>query len=226
MWRSTSGFDQIVTMKPSQDRQRPARHVNEVIDRALQQPTGAHFREALRLRATVPTQNLAERARRRATLLARRDRRHSAQILRSRDRLILAIYADATPAGWHTAWCDGSITVGKREAGIGGLLMDAAGQIVAELTRRVPGLTPFEAEIAALVAILQVARAQGVQRLRVYSDCSAVVQLRQQCRDDTRLAAVAALAREFRRLQVCALPRLHNQPAHRLAKTGAGHSGV
>ena len=226
MLGSASGFDRCVTMKSSQDQQRPARHVNEVIDRALQQPTDAHFRAARRLRATTPMQNLAERARRRATLLARRDRRHSAQILRSRDRLMLSLYADATPAGWHTAWCDGSITTGKREAGIGGLLMDAAGRIVTEVTRRVPELTPFEAEIAALVAILQVARAQGVQRLRVYSDCGAVVRLWQRSRDDARLVALAALAREFRRLQVCALPRLHNQPAHRLAKSGAGHSGA
>lgn len=226
MLRSASGFDRCVAMQSSQDWQRPARHVNAVIDRALQQPTDAHFREALRLHATTTTQSLAERTRHRGTLLARRDRRHSAQILRARDRLMLALYADATPAGWHTAWCDGSIAAGKREAGIGGLLMDAAGRIMAEVMRCAPNLTPFEAEIAALVAILQVARAQGVQRLRVYNDCVAVVRLWQRNRDDARLAALAALAGEFRRLQICALPRLHNQPAHRLAKSGAGHSGA
>lgn len=213
-------------MKPGQDRQRPARHVNEVIERALQQPTDAHFRAVARLRTTATAEDLAERVRRRGTLLARRDRRQGAQILRARDRLMLAIYAAATPGGWHTAWCDGSIVAGTREAGIGGLLTDAAGRVVAELTRRVAESTPFEAEIAALVAILQVAHAQGAPRLRVYSDCGAVVRLWQRSRDDPRLAALAALAREFRRLEIRALPRLHNQPAHRLAKSGAGHSGA
>ena len=226
MLGSASGFDRCVTMKSSQDRQRPARHVNEVIDRALQQPTDAHFRAALRLHTTTTTQNLAERVRRRGTLLARRDRRHGAQIVQARDRLMLAIYADATPAGWHSAWCDGSIAAGMPATGLGGLLMDAAGRIVAEITRRAPSLTPFEAEIAALVAILQAARAQGARRLRVYSDCVAAVRLWQRSRDDARLAALAALARDFRRLEICALPRLHNQPAHRLAKSGAGRSGA
>jgi ribonuclease HI len=213
-------------MSLSSDRQRTARGINDVIDCALQQATDVRFRAAVRLRATLSTHRLAERVRRRATVLARRDRRLSAQLLQARDRLILALYADATPAGWHTAWCDGSIAAGKPGAGIGGLLMDSAGQIVTELARRVADLAPFEAEIAALVAMFKVARAKGVRRLRVYSDCGAAVRLWRRSRDDPRLAALAALAREFRHLEICALPREHNQPAHRLAKSGGGHSGA
>ena len=213
-------------MKSSQAQQRPTQRANEVIDRALRQPTDAHFREALRLGSRATAQDLAERVRWRGTVIARRDRWHRAQLVQARDRLILAVYAHSTPAGWHTAWCDGSIGVGVRAAGLGGLLLDPAGRNVAELAHNVRDLTAFDAEVAALVAILQVARAQGAHRLRVYSDCGAVVQLWQRNRADPRLAALAALAREFRRLEIRALPRLHNQPAHRLAKSGAARSGA
>lgn len=212
-------------MRSSPEGPRPGHHVNDLIDRALRQPTDAHFRAVARLPAIAP-QDLAERVRRRATLLARRDRRNRAPILQARDRLMLALYANATPAGWHTAWCDGSLAAARTATGIGGLVVDASGRIVAEFARRVPDQPPFEAEIAAVVATLEAAHAHGARRLRVYSDCGAAVRLWHQRRDDARLAALAALAGEFRRLQICVLPRLHNQPAHRLAQAGAGPSGA
>lgn len=219
-------------MRSSQNRQRQARNVNDVIDRALQQPTDTHVREVARLLTTGETPGetyrLAERVRRRGVLLARRERPNRAAIVRARDRLILAIYAHASPAGWYTAWCDGSVTADGRhaEAGIGGLVMDPAGRIMAQLARRIPRLAPFEAEIAALAAAMQLAHAQGAQRLRVYSDCDALVRLWQWQRDDPRLEPVSTLAKKFRRLEVCALPRLHNQPAHRLARTGTKPEGT
>jgi ribonuclease HI len=210
-------------MTSSRNRQQQARRVNDVIDRALEQPTDAHVLEAMHLREIGSTRRLAERVRRRGTVLARRERKHRAEIVRARDKLILAIYAGATPAGWHTAWCDGSGAegAGPRAAGIGGLVMDPEGRIVAQVTRRVGGLAPFEAEIAALLSTLRVAREKGVQRLRVYTDCDALAQLWRRQRDDPRLQEVSAVAREFRRLAVRSLPRQHNQPAHRLAKFGA-----
>ena len=212
--------------RAEQDRTRPARRFNDAIDRALQQPTETSYQAVLRLRTPTTAQALAERVRHRAALLARRERQRRAPIVQARDRLMLAIYAAATPVGWHSAWCDGSIVSGSDATGIGGLLMDPRGRIVAEIARRDSGLTPFEAEIAALVAMVEVAHAQGAKRLRVYSDCGAVVRLWHQRRGDPRLAAFAARVRELRRLEICALPRLHNQPAHRLAKAGAGHAGV
>jgi ribonuclease HI len=203
------------------DRRPSARPVNELIDRALLHPTDTQWRAVARIGRTVAIQRLAERVRRRATVLARRDRAHGAGILRARDGVILAVYAGDTPARWHTAWCDSSVTNGAHIAGVGGLLQDAAGRQVAELARRASERTPFEAEIAALVAVVQLARAHDVERLRVYCDCSALARLWHARRDDPRLAALAVLARDFRRLQVCSLPREHNQPAHRLAKSAA-----
>ena len=211
-------------MTSAQNRQRRTRHVNDVIDRALLQPTDAQLREAVRLRTTTSVPDLAERVRRRGALLARRQRAQRVEIQRARDDFILALYADATPAGWHTAWCDGSVAAERRAgAGIGGLVMDPEGRIVAQLARRVPDLAPFEAEIAALAETLRAARAQGAQRLRVHTDCDALVRAWQRRRDDPRLQAIATLAKGFRRMELRALPRLHNQPAHRLAKTGAPH---
>lgn len=211
-------------MTSAQNRQRRTRRINDLIDRALLQPTDAHLREAVRLRTTAGVANLAGRVRRWGALLARREREQRAEIQRARDHFILAIYADATPAGWYTAWCDGSVAAERRAgAGIGGLVMDPEGRIVAQLARRVPDLAPFEAEIAALAETLRVARARGAQRLRVYTDCDALARAWQRRRDGPRLQAVAVPAKAFRRLEVRTLPRLHNQPAHRLAKTGVQH---
>lgn len=205
-------------VKSHQERQRAARAMNALIDRALLEPGDAARRAVLRLHTTIATPDLAERVRRRGTLLALRDRAHDAQLLQARDRLVLALYAHATPAGWHTAWCDGSVAAGAAQAGIGGLLRDPAGRTVLEFARRAPVATAFEAEIAALVAALEAARAKGARRLRVYSDCAAAAQLWHRNRDDPRLAALAALARRFRRIEICTLPRTHNLPAHRLAR--------
>jgi len=211
----------MATMTLAQDRASQTRRANDVINRALRQPTDAHLREVVGLRTTAGVASLAERVRRRGTLLAGRERKGRAQIQEARDRVILAIYADATPAGWYTAWCDGSVAADRRAgAGIGGLVMDPAGRIVAEFAHSIPDLAPFEAEIAALAETLRVARAHGAQRLRVYTDCDALARAWQRQRDDPRLHVVAALVRASRRFELRALRRLHNQPAHRLAKTG------
>lgn len=212
-------------MTSRQERRRAAPAINELIDRALQEPAEALLRVVARWPATMSTEMLAERVRQRATRLARRERADSERILQTRDRLVLALYAHATPAGWHTAWCDGSVATGAAQAGIGGVLMGPAGRIVAEFARRCPAATAFEAEIAALLATLEAARTKGVRRLRVYSDCVAAVQRWHRNRDDPRLDPLAAQARQFRRIEICALPRAHNLAAHRLAKTKTVQGG-
>lgn len=206
-------------MSPTATDRRAASAVDESIDRALWQPTDAQVRAVARLAPATAVVRFAERVRRRATRLARRRDSRRAAIVAARDRLMLAIYARATPAGWHTAWCDGSVGAGM--ASIGGLLMTPSGRILAEVARRAPGIASFEAEIAALLAVLQLAQAHGVRRLRVYTDCIALARRWHQFRDDPRLAAAAALAGRFARLEIASLPRLHNQPAHRLARTGS-----
>lgn len=196
-----------------------ARALNALIDASLLTP-GADPRA---LAARLPEQEaaaLAERVRRRATLLARREKAHADAILAVREALILALYARAAPPGAFTAWSDGSSRHGK--AGIGGLLMDPQGLTVARLSEPRPGLDAFAAEIAALEAVMRAAAERGAGRLRVYTDCVALLLLWLEKRADPRLAEVRERARRFRRFELRALPRLHNQSANRLAREALG----
>jgi hypothetical protein len=54
--------------------------------------------------------------------------------------------------------------------------------------------------------------------MRVHTDCVALARLWQEHRSDPRLDAVRALSRGFVALAICAIPRSHNRPAHRLAR--------
>ncbi len=74
------------------------------------------------------------------------------------------------------------------------------------------------AEATAVAAVMQVALQVHVQRLRVHSDCVALVQLWLERREDPRLHTIRKLAAQFRWFELCSVPRLHNQPADRLAK--------
>jgi hypothetical protein len=80
---------------------------------------------------------------------------------------------------------------------------------------------PFEAEIAALEAALEATSTVAARRVRVYTDCDALVSLWLQRRQDPRLRRVRYLARRLRRFELRSLPRRHNQVVHRLARAGA-----
>ena len=163
---------------------------------------------------------LAERIRRRATWLARHDRPQAQQLLTHRDELIMAVYADLAAEGWASAWCDGSSTgrASERHAGIAAVLMDASGNCLSRLSRYVGNKNAFDAELAALAAVLEAAATSNLEKLRVHTDSKALVQLWHERREDPRLAAVRPLAARFKGLHILAVPRLHNQVANVLAK--------
>jgi ribonuclease HI len=206
-------------MPPAALRQRPA-SINATVDPALLAPSSDHRHALLRLRRRVGTTALAERIRQRATALVRRHRPQARAILDQRDRLIQRVYADAAPKGWHTAWGDGSVgdTAHGRRAAIGILLADPDGQTIETLARRIDPAASFDVELAALEATLQAALARHIERLRVHTDCRALAELWHTPRTDPRLAPLRALVQRLRRFELCVVPRLHNQPANRLAR--------
>lgn len=205
----------------------PRATINPVVDAALHTPAGEPLAALLRLRRRIGTEALAERVRQRATALARRQRARAASLLETRDVLMLRLYAEAAPRGWFTAWCDGSVRTAatRRIAGIGGVVLDPEGHLAAEFSRRADGMGALDAEIAALTSTLEVSLARHATRLRVHTDCAALVELWQEQRDDPRLAAVRLHARALDRFELRAVPRLHNQPANTLARTGTNIRG-
>lgn len=189
--------------------------LNRAIDEALLDP-GRHGAVTLYSlagdRAPVP---LAERVWRRASRLGA----HVRDIAQRRDRLIVAIYASAAPHGWFNAWCDGSSSRSSPgRSGVGGLVMDREGRIVARVARFVPERDPFTAEIAALAEVLRAALDVGAKQLRVHTDCAALAQLWHDHRTDSRLDSVRALAHRLRGFAIRPIPRAHNQPANNLAR--------
>jgi ribonuclease HI len=132
----------------------------------------------------------------------------------------MALYADRAPAGGASAWCDGSSI--KRDsthhAGIGAILMDASGKVVAQLSLPAGDKTAFEAEVAALVAVMEMALEHNIEQLRIYTDSKALTQLWHEQRQDPRLAPIHPFAARFRRLHIRPIPRLHNQAANALAR--------
>jgi len=197
-----------------------ARLLNDAADRSLRDPSDEHLREFTRLCAPLDASAMAERVRRRAALLTRGDPANRQQILAARDALVLASYRSATPEDWFCAWCDASVVrlEGRPAAGVGGIITDPDGRVVAHFCRRAGELSAFEAEIMALSATLRAALDQAAQRIRVHTDCDALVVLWLKHRDDPRLASVRVLAREFRRIEVRWVPRRHNQRADHLAR--------
>jgi ribonuclease HI len=188
------------------------------VDQALMKPEGVALQALYRLRRSLGTTTLAERVRHRATALARRNRSAGARILAMRDALIEALYRDTSPKGWFNAWCDGSARP-DGPASIGALVLDPdSGGVVAQISRAADHITPFEAEVAALEAVLEVAVKRDFRHMRVHTDCRALVELWRAHRADPRLARVRSLVHRLDRLELRAVPRLHNQPAHRLAR--------
>jgi ribonuclease HI len=200
-----------------------AGQLNEVIDHYLLDATEQHLDACRRLCRMHNVTALAERARRRATVLSKTNSAHAAHILRARDTLILQIYAETAPKGSFCGWCDASSIEyrGQRAAALGGLLLDPRQRLVARVARIIGRSAAFEAEIAACEALLQTALRHGAERIRVHTDCSALVSLWCAKRHDPRLLKLLTLARRFRHVDLRRIPRLHNQSANRLARTVA-----
>jgi ribonuclease HI len=192
-----------------------ARSLNQAIDQALLEPGRDDAAKLRELGGRPSPVELAERVRRRAARLGARSR----QVPRRGDALIAALYAAAAPPGWFSAWCDGSSSrTPSGRAGLGGVVMDPGGRVVARVARIHAGLDPFAAEIAALAAVLTAGLKAGAARIRVHTDCVALARLWLERRSDPRLDSVRALSRGFRALAIRAIPRSHNRPAHALAR--------
>lgn len=202
-------------MHHSSLRREEARRLNQALDRALEHADATAVAELLRLAAAQEARTLAERIARRATALAHNHVHRRAAIIAARNRLVLEVYAQRTPKGWFSAWCDGSSapTVHGPQAGIGVVLMDAQHAVVAEISQPAGELIPLEAAVGA-------AFAHGAEQLRVHTDCTALVLLWRSRRDDERLAVLRAKAQGLRHLQLYLVPREHNQLADRLAQRG------
>jgi len=191
------------------------RRLNRVIDEALLEP-GRHAVMMLYSLSGDPAPvRLAERVRRRATRLGALTH----EVARHRDELMMAIYAAAAPCGWFNAWCDGSSSRSPHgRSGVGGVVMDGEGRIIARVARFVPGLEPFAAEIAALAAVLQAALGAGAKQLRVHTDCLALARLWNTRRTDPRLDTVRSLTCMLRGFAIRTVPRAHNNLANQLAR--------
>ncbi len=193
---------------------------NTIIDRALLEVSVERRQQVVRLTESDSVVRLAERLRKRATMLAKRRRSETKAILEGRDELILHLYASTVPKGWSCGWSDGSSVRADSHfrAGIGGILMDSGGNIIERISRSIGAQDAFDAELVAVVAVMQSAIALKQLRLMVYIDNEGIVQLWHEKRDDKRLDDINRLRKRFERFALEKIRRLHNQPANALAK--------
>lgn len=85
-----------------------ARQLNRVIDQALISLSPQNQEQVLQLSNSNAVGQLAERIRKRATLLGKHHISGTKVLLDARDQIILALYASVVRPGWACAWCDGS----------------------------------------------------------------------------------------------------------------------
>lgn len=198
----------------------PGKEINRLIERALVKPCDRTFFAVSAGCQSLDTEKLAERVRRQASRLCREKPGPCQRILRARDRLILFLYGNAAPDRAFSAWCDASLkeTENGGIAAISGLLLSPQGKLSGRILQHFKERDAVMAEATAVAAVMQVALQVHVQRLRVHSDCVALVQLWLERREDPRLHTIRKLAAQFRWFELCSVPRLHNQPADRLAK--------
>lgn len=202
---------------------RQGQQLNEAIDEALRDPSPTQIDAVVAAGRGLSRATVAEKVRQRASLLGRREPALAGSVLARREAVIFAVYAAAVPTGWYCGWCDGSSLrrQGTRRAGIGGILLDPLRRPVAEFADPIGDFAPLEAEIAALVRLLRIALALGVQRLKVHTDSFAVAHLWLRQRRDTRMLAIVKLAARLRAFRLQRIPRQHNLSAHRMARRGA-----
>jgi ribonuclease HI len=201
--------------------QKQAQQLNAVVDNAFLVPANESREQLKQLAKTCDPGSLAERIRKRATLLAKRRSEKGLSLLRLRDELILAVYAAAVPKGWSCGWADGASfgTDGQRQAGIGGLLMDSDGRLMERISQSIGEEDAFAAELAALIAIVHCATERRTKWLWLYTDNRGLVQLWNEHRDDYRLKELRRQATHLERFTLRAIPRLHNQSANALARS-------
>jgi ribonuclease HI len=197
----------------------PARALAAAIERALLRPAAANVQRVLELARRGDATRVADRVQLRAQRLAKAQAALRGPVLAAADELILRIYHAAAPAGWLCGWCDATVVRdgAPRRAAVGALLLGQRAREFARISEPIAGCEPFEAEIASLETALR-ALAGRAQRIRVYTDCDALVSLWLQRRRDARLSAVRALARRLRRFELRLVPRRHNKVAHQLAR--------
>jgi hypothetical protein len=170
-------------------RQTQAQQLNTIVDSALLAPTDETRKKLRQLAEASEPGPLAERIRRRATLLARRRNADRTPLLRLRDELILAVYAAEVPKGWSCGWADGASfeANGRQQAGIGGLLVDSDGLVIERISRSIGEKGAFAAELAALAAVMQCATERQQKWLWLYTDNRGLAQLWDEHRGDNRL---------------------------------------
>ena len=197
-----------------------AQFINRLIDQALLESVMPPQHSLLQLLQILPLKQLVERIRKRATLLAKRRPNDIGQLLSARDRLIQRLYAAKVPHGWACAWCDGSsIKLDSHyQAGIGGIVWDSNGDEIARLCQYIGNFQAFDAELAAVAAVIDSAVSQQQRLLWVFTDNYGLAQLWQEHRDDRRLAEIRGLTAKLDRFALQAIPRQHNQPANALAR--------
>lgn len=212
-------------MRTTTTRRQQARLINAMIDQALLVPSSQHHQQLVPFTQTIPVVSLADRVRKRATLLSKRQRENTRQLLATRDQLIMALYAAIVPQGWACAWCDGSSIKqdSHYQAGLGGIVLEPEGTVIARISRGIGDHHAFEAELAAVTAVIQAALDHQQRRLWVYTDNHGLAQLWHAHRDDNRLAEIRRLRAGLERFALQALPRRHNQPANALAKAATTH---
>jgi ribonuclease HI len=127
---------------------------------------------------------------------------------------------------------DGGARGNPGPAGIGVLLRDEEGVVIAEVARGIGETTNNVAEYGALIAGLELAIEHGVTELDVYMDSELVVsQLegRWKIKND-RLRSLAVTARSlmgrFERVTIHQVPREQNAHADRLANLGMDEAQV
>ena len=203
-------------------RREQARALADAIDRALLRSAAADLQRVLELSQREDAARAADRVQLRAKRLAKTHAAQRIHVLAAAGTLILRLYGAAVPADWLYGWCDASVdrSASPRCAGAGGVILDGRGREFARVCEPIAEAEPFVAEIAALEAVLRAAagRREHARRIRIYTDCDALVSLWLQRRRDPRLSAVRALARRLLRFELRRVPRRHNQIAHRLAR--------
>ena len=197
-----------------------AQQFNAIIDQALLEPSADHQQHLIQLVADINVTQLGERLRQRATRLGKTRRSERARLLSVRDELMQAVYAAAVPVGWSCAWVDGSSikTDTQRHAGIGGVLMDANGKVIERMSQAIGEQGAFDAEVAALVAMLQLAIDHQQSQLWVYCDNQGLVNLWHEQRDDHRLDKIRTQVKPLQQFALRYIPSAHNQIAHVLAQ--------
>jgi ribonuclease HI len=132
---------------------------------------------------------------------------------------VLALYHAASPQGWFSGWSDGAAITSEsgRATRLGVVVVAPSGRVSAELGTSGRSKQSFEAEIEALVTLLKIGLRRGARRITVHTDCKAVVQLWARKRDDPRMRELRSVVGRYERVSLKAVPRRHNQVAHRLA---------